>query len=111
MRLLRVFGIGSKRILAMDNSVTGTVTMVSNSRVYVIKKPVRLGINEGNTRFSHFVSFKYMVDSIEYTGKLFLTPYSRCPQKDEQIEVYYDPEKPWNYACYSFGPATLPVGW
>ena len=37
--------------------------------------------------------------------------YYRCPQKGEQIDIYYDPEKPENYDFYAFGPATRPIGW
>ena len=111
MRLLRIFGIGADRILSKNKSVTGKVSVVRNSYLYVIKKPVRLYINERNTRFSHFISFRYVVDSIVYEGSLFLTPHIRCPQVGEEIEVFYDPDKPQDYACYNFGPATLPVGW
>lgn len=111
MRLFSMFGIGSNKILAMDCHVKGTVTTVQNSCLYVIKKPVRLGINEDNTKFSHWITFTYTVDSISYTGKLFITPYYRVPGKGEQIDIYYDPSKPERYACYAFGPATNPFGW
>ena len=87
MNALRYFGIGANRILAKDCHVSGTVTYVGRSYLYVVKKPVRLYVHEGNTRFY------------------------RCPQKGETIEVYYDPEKPENYAFYSFGPAPNPIGW
>ena len=111
MNLFCVFGIGSARILEKGCNVTGTVTAVRNSGLYVIKKPVRLYPNENNTRFSHFVAFRYTVNGATYEGKLFLTPHIRCPQKGERIEVFYDPEKPEMYACHSFGPAALPMGW
>ena len=111
MNLFRIFGIGADAVLAKDHSVPGVVTSVRNSALYVIKKPVRLYNNESNTRFSHFITFRYVVDGVEYQGKLFLTPFVHCPQKGEQIEVYYDPEKPENYACYNFGPATFSAGW
>ena len=111
MKLLSLFGIGESKILAMDCHVKGTVTMVRNSSLYVIKKPVRIGINENNTRFSHWVTFTYTVDNVPYTGTRFITPYYRVPQKGEQIDVYYDPSKPERYACYAFGPAVKPMGW
>ena len=111
MKLLRMFGIGSHRILAKNCCVSTTVTRVRNSWLYVIKKPVRIGITEQNTRFSHFIHFTYNVDGTPYEGVLFISPYYRCPQKGETITVYYDPEKPEKYACYAFGPASLPVGW
>lgn len=111
MKLFCRFGIGEKRILAKGCYVTATVTMVQKSYLYVIKKPVRLYLNDSNTMYSHFITFRYVVDSVVYTGKRFITPYFRCPQKGEQIEIYYDPDKPENYACYAFGPATTPIGW
>ena len=111
MKLLRMFGIGSHRILAKNCCVSTTVTRVRNSWLYVIKKPVRIGITEQNTKFSHFIDFTYTVDGTPYQGSLFLTPYYRCPQKGEQLEVYYDPENPSRFAFYSFGPNSNPLGW
>lgn len=111
MKLFRIFGIGEDKILAKNHSVSGTVTMVQKSYLYVIKKPVRLSISDNNTLYSHFITFRYVVDSVPYIGKRFITPYFRCPQKGEKIEVFYDPEKPENYACYAFGPAVRPIGW
>lgn len=111
MKILRILGIGADKILAKDCHVPGTVTGVENSYLYVVKKPVRLMINERNTLFSHYIHFTYFVDGTPYHGKLFVSLRYRCPQKGETIEVYYDPEKPENYACYAFGPATRPIGW
>lgn len=111
MKLLRIFHIGAGRILAKQHCVKTRVTKVQKSRLYVVKKPVRLYPNETNTLYSHFITFPYTVDSIQYTGKLFIMPHCRCPQVDEQIDVYYDPDKPENYACYSFGPPSRPIGW
>ena len=111
MKLLRMFSIGANRILAMGHCVKGTVTMVQDSYLLVVKKPVRLVVTPQNTIVSHFITFEYTVGNIPYTGKLFVSLNYCCPQKGEQINVYYDPEKPENYACYAFGPATRPIGW
>lgn len=111
MKLLRVFHIGADKILAKDVRTKGTVTLVQNSYLYVVKKPVRLYPNEKNTMYSHYITFTYTVDNIPYTGKLFISLRYRCPQKGEQIDVYFDPEKPEDYACYAFGPASRPFGW
>ena len=111
MKLLLMFGIGSHRILAKNCCVSTTVTRVRNSWLYVIKKPVRLYISDSNTLYSHFITFRYVVDGQIYTGKRFITPHYRCPQKGEKIEVFYDPEKPENYACYTFGPNLQLNGW
>lgn len=111
MKLFRMFSIGAKKILSKNCSVKGTVTMVQDSYIHVIKKPVRLAVTPQNTIVSHFITFQYAVDNIPYTGKLYVDLRYRCPQKGEQIEVYYDPEKPQNYACYAFGPGVNPIGW
>lgn len=111
MKLLRIFSIGADRILAKNCRVKGRVTTVQKSCLYVVKKPVRLYPNDSNTLYSHFITFTYTVDRIHYTGKLFVSLNYRCPQKCEEIDVYYDPEKPENYACYAFGPASRPIGW
>lgn len=111
MKLLRIFSIGSQKILAKNHSVPGIVTMARNSALYVIKKPVRLYPNEKNTMYSHFITFQYTVDTVPYNGKLFVAPQFRCPQKGENIEVFYDPGKPEHYACYAFGPNVTMIGW
>ena len=111
MKLFRMFGIGEQKILAKNCSVKGTVTMVMNSRIYVVKKPVRIFITEENTMFSHWISFTYTVNGISYKGNRWISLRYRCPQKGELIDVYYDPEKPEHYACYAFGPNTRLLGW
>lgn len=111
MRLFRIFGIGADRILQKGCCAKGRVTLVQKSYLYVIKKPVRLYPNESNTLYSHYITFTYTVDNIAYHGKLFVSPNYRCPQAGEQLDVYYDPEKPEHYACYAFGPAVRPIGW
>lgn len=111
MSLLRIFGIGAKKILSKNCCVKGTVTMVQDSYIHVIKKPVRLAVTPQNTILSHFIVFKYCVENISYTGKLYVDLRYRCPQKGEQIDIYYDPEKPEKYACYAFGPGVNPIGW
>ena len=57
MKLLRMFSIGAKRILRMGCCTKGTVTMVQDSYLYVVKKPVRLVVTPQNTIVSHFINF------------------------------------------------------
>ena len=111
MKLFRIFGVGERRILAKNCCAKGLVPAVGTSYLHVVKKPVRLYPNERNTLYSHYIFFTYSVDNIPYRGKLYVDVSFRCPQKGEQIDVYYDPEDPQKYACYSFGPAVRPIGW
>ena len=111
MNLLRIFGFWEREILEKNCCTKATVTMVQTSFIHVVKKPVRIGINPGNTIFSHFITFTYTVDGVTYKGKRYVDLTCRCPQKGEEIDVYYDPEKPQKYACYAFGPAVKPIGW
>lgn len=111
MNVFRIFGIGSEKILKKNCCVPGLVTVVADSYIYVVKKPVRLYPNPSNTMYSHMITFRYAVDNVPYTGKLFVSLRYRCPQKGETIDVYYDPEKPERYACYAFGPGVPPIGW
>ena len=111
MKFSRIFSIGADKILSQGHSVTGIITGVSRSYLYVVKKPVRLVPNEQNTMTSHYIFFTYTVNGISYKGKLWVSLRFRCPKKGEQIEVFYDPAKPENYACYSFGPNPNPIGW
>lgn len=111
MKLFRMFGIGSDKILAQDCHTAGTVTLVRDSAIHVVKKPIRLYPNPSNTLYSHFITFAYTVDNQSYQGKLYVDLRYRCPQLGEKIEVYYDPRKPQNYACYAFGPGVTPIGW
>lgn len=111
MKLLRMFSIGSGRILTKGHSVPGIVTGVDRSYLYIVKKPARLYVHESNTMFSHWLFFTYCVNGISYKGRLWVSLRSRCPQPGETIQVFYDPGKPQNYACNSFGPNVNPIGW
>jgi hypothetical protein len=111
MKLFRIFGLWDQDILEKNRKTKGTVTLVQTSFIHVVKKPIRIGINPNNTIFSHFITFTYTVDGVSYKGKRFVDLYYRCPQKGEQIDIYYDPEKPENYACYAFGPNLQLNGW
>ncbi|MBE6979280.1 MAG: hypothetical protein E7431_02765 [Ruminococcaceae bacterium] len=111
MKFKRIFGIGAKKILSKNCSVKGVVTGVGNSYIHVVKKPVRLYVNDSNTMYSHYIFFTYTVDNIPYKGKLYVDLNYRCPQKGETVEVFYDPENPADYAFYSFGPNPNPLGW
>lgn len=108
MNILRVFGIGSGRILAKNHSVPGHVSKVSRCwwlRVHT--KPVRLYASEENTVSPDIITFTYHVDGTSYIGKLYIPIRYRTPQNGETIQVFYDPAKPKQYACYAFGPGTI----
>lgn len=105
MNILRLFGLGNKAILTKDCHVPGTVTAVSRCWWLTVNtKPVRRFSGDGALHPS-IIAFTYQVDSISYTGRLYIPLHYRVPQKEETISVYYDPENPKRYACYAFGPA------
>ena len=107
---LRMFGIGVTDAIA-GKETKGIVTEVK--RCWWLKvntKSVRKGAFDG-ALFPHIIHFTYSVNGISYKGKLFVSLNVRCPQKGETLEVYYDPDKPENYAFYHFGPAVKPIGW
>lgn len=112
MNVFRLFGIGSDRILANNCHVPGRVTKVDRCWWYSVRtRPVRLYPSARNTVYPNIITFSYTVDNIPYEGKLFVGVRYRCPQKGESIAVYYDPEKPQNYACYAFGPGMTSISW
>ena len=111
MNPLYVFGFGAQKILEMNCAVSGTVTAVGNSYIHVVKKPVRLYVNESNTMLSHYIFFTYSANHISYKGKLYVDLRYRCPNVGEKIEVFFDPDNPAHYACCNFGPNPNPMGW
>ena len=111
MQFFSWFHIGAGKILAGGHSVTTRVEAVGRSYLYVVKKPVRLYVHDRNTMTSHWIHFHYTVNGIRYPGRLWISLRYRCPQKGEQIQVFYDPENPERYACYPFGPNPNPIGW
>lgn len=102
MDIFRLFGAGDSRVIREGSLISGTVTGVSRSYLYVIKKPVRLYPNESNTRFSHYVAFTYSVDGTTYTGKRWVSCRYRCPQVGEQIDLFCDSNNPRRWACAPF---------
>ena len=104
MNILRVFGIGSRKILALEHTVDGKVTKIIRTGPQIKTKAARLYASEQNTLYSHFITFEYSVNRIPYQGTLYIHLRYRCPQLGETITVYYDPQKPGHCACHSFGP-------
>ena len=111
MNPLYVFGIGAKKVLAQNCSTEGKVTAAGNSYIHVVKKPVRLYVNDSNTRLSHYIFFTYTVNNTLYKGKFYVDLRYRCPKAGETVEVFYDPKNPAHYAFYNFGPNPNPMGW
>ena len=106
MNILRLFGIGSDAILSKGCCVKGKVAEVSRCWWLTVNtKPVRRFPGDGAV-YPHIITFAYEVNGVPYAGKLYIPVRYRVPQKGETIDVYYDPEKPGNYACYAFGPGT-----
>ncbi len=112
MKLLQMFHIGADAILAKDCHTSGTVTKATRCWWLSIKtKPARLYASRDNTANPHIITFSYTAEGVSYEGKLYIPIRCRCPQPGETIEVYYDPERPWQYACYAFAPGISYIGW
>jgi len=94
MRILQLFGLGNKAILAQNHTVQGIVTDVKKCWwIKVNTKPVRMHAFDG-ALFPHIITYRYVVCGREYTGKRFIGVYTRCPQQGEHLPVYYREERP-----------------
>ena len=97
MKLLRMFGMGTTAAIA-GSDTKGIVYKVSTCYWFKINtKPLRTSASDGAV-YPHIIHFTYTVDDKEYHGKRFVQWNKRCPYKDEIITVYYESEKPDNYA-------------
>lgn len=100
MKLARIFGMGGRKIISANNSVSGTVTSVKTCLWLKINtKPVRLDPLDGAV-FPHIISFSYQVDGTEYHGRRYISWRVRCPRVNEAVTVFFDPTDPSKYAVY-----------
>ena len=103
MNLLRIFSIGADAILEKGQSVRTTVSRVDRCWwLRINTKPIRRYSGDGAV-YPHIIHFTYQVDGTDYHGALWIPVRYRVPAVGEAIDVYYDPRKPANYACYAFG--------
>ena len=93
MKLFRMFGIGTTAAIA-GSKTEGIVCKVSTCYwLKVNTKAVRASASDGAV-YPHIIHFTYTADHKEYSGKR----YVHCPYEGEKITVYYEAEKPDNYA-------------
>lgn len=112
MHFLRMYGIGEEHILNKGCSTDAIVIKVQRCWWIKIKtKAVRLYSSSENTAYPHIITFSYRVDGMTYEGKRFINIQYRVPQPGETVCVYYDPQKPEDYACYAFGPGITKIDW
>lgn len=112
MNILRLFGMGSDAILAKNCYVNGTIIKVSRCWWLRVKtKPARLYASEENTLYPHIITFSYQVNSIPYTGRLYIPIRYRVPRKGETISVYCDPAKPKNMPVLPLGREQHTFSW
>ena len=110
--MLRLFGFRENKIISMGYSVRGKVTNIHECWWLTVKtKAVRICNTRENTLHPHIITFTYTVDQISYTGKRYIPLRYRVPGVGEEFDVYYDPEKPKQYAMYAFGPGITQIGW
>ena len=95
--MLRIFGIGMTKALT-GAQTEGVVTRVDTCWwLKVNTKAVRVHMGDG-AQFPHIIHFTYTVEGQTYQGKRYVNWNKRCPQKDEKLMVWYEKEKPANYA-------------
>ena len=93
----RMFGLGVTNAIAGEQT-EGMVEAVKTCWwIKINTKPVRRHMMDGAV-FPHIIHFTYSVDGQTYRGKRYVQYYKRCPIKGEKLTVYYEREKPANYA-------------
>ena len=98
MNPMRMFGFGSRSILAAGCRVKGRVTHVHTCwYIKVNTKPLRSHALDG-ARFPHIIRFEYEVAGKRYVGRRFVDYNLRCPTEGAGITVHYDPQNPGRYA-------------
>ena len=94
MSILNGLVLGRKKILAQNHTTIGTVVQVKKCWwLKVNTKPFRTNALDG-ALFPHIIHFTYNVDGKEHKGSRYISWSVHCPQPQEWITVYYDPEKP-----------------
>ena len=98
MNILRIFGIGNKKIIEGDCCISARITKVKKCWwIKVNKRALRITSKESAV-YPYIISFTYQVDGIVYTGKRYIGPSVICPHINEEILIYYDAEEPTKYA-------------
>lgn len=97
MKLFRMFGIGTTAAF-IGSKTEGMIDKVSTCYWFKVNtKPIRFGASDGAV-YPHIIHFTYTVDHEVYHGKRYVQWNKRCPYEGEKITVYYEAEKPDNYA-------------
>ena len=80
--------------ISEDNKTIGVITSVKTCWWPKINtKPIRTHALDGAV-FPHMIHFKYKVNGVEYKGRKYLSYTLGCPNVDDEITVFYDPDKP-----------------
>lgn len=98
MSVLRMLGLGEKKVFAQNISVPGCITAVKKCWwLKVNTKPVRHDMWDG-AKFPHIAEFTYEVDGKAYTGKRWISYDDVPPAVGKAIRVYCDRIDPAKYA-------------
>ena len=98
MSIRGLLNIGGQKIIHEGCRVKGTVFSTRTCWWLKINStPVRTSSLDG-AAFPHIISFRYVVDGVEYRGSRYVSWTTRCPVINETINVYYDLYKPSMYA-------------
>ena len=95
--LLSMFGLRTARAMA-GGETKGSVTAVKTCYWFKVNtKAVRAYASDGAV-YPHIIHFTYTVNNKVYNGKRYVQWNKRCPYEGEKITVYYEAQKPENYA-------------
>lgn len=94
MNLLRLFGRGSKKIIARGRTAQARVDAVRQCWwIKINTKPFRRDMWDGAV-FPFIISFSYDADGIPCHGKGFVPYRLSCPRAGDTVSVSYDPDHP-----------------
>jgi len=94
MSIMKLLGLGSKKLISRGTAVRGNVVGVQKCWwIKINTKPMRSHSLDGAI-FPHIITYKYDVSRKSYCGKQMISAYAHCPQVNESIQVFYDPSHP-----------------
>ena len=92
-----MFGIGVVRAIAGEQTEGVVIEVKTCWWLKVNTKPVRRNVFDGAV-FPRIIHFTYTAGDQTYRGKRYVNWNKQCPQKGENLTVYYEKDNPAKYA-------------